>query len=149
MVTVRRAGRGDAEAIVELALAAFDGYVAPIGRRPAPMDSDYHRAVDHDIVWVAEDAGHHVIGYVVIEVRDNHVHVDSLAVSPHTQGSGIGGMLIDLAETEARNRGLAEVRLCTNEMMTENLIFYPRRGFEETHRGEEDGFRRVYFSKRL
>jgi len=68
---------------------------------------------------------------------------------PPTQGSGIGTMLVDRAETEARNRGLAEVRLCTNEMMTETLAFYPRRGFVETHRGEEDGFRRVYFSKRL
>jgi hypothetical protein len=56
VVTVRRARPGDIEAIAELALAAFDGYVTRIGRRPAPMDSDYGRAVDDDIVWVAEDS---------------------------------------------------------------------------------------------
>jgi len=31
--------------------------------------------------------------------------------------------------------------------MVENLAFYPRRGFQETHRKTEDGYRRVYFIK--
>jgi hypothetical protein len=33
--------------------------------------------------------------------------------------------------------------------MTENLAYYPRRGFVEIGRRVEDGFRRVYFSKQL
>jgi hypothetical protein len=33
--------------------------------------------------------------------------------------------------------------------MTENLAYYPRRGYVETHRTVADGFSRVYFSKRL
>jgi hypothetical protein len=32
--------------------------------------------------------------------------------------------------------------------MTENLTYYPRHGYTETHRAEQDGFRRVFFSKR-
>jgi hypothetical protein len=39
------------------------------------------------------------------------------------------------------------VRLCTNEAMTENLEFYPRRGFRETGRGVQDGYHRVFFAK--
>jgi hypothetical protein len=33
--------------------------------------------------------------------------------------------------------------------MTENLDYYPRRGYHETHRAEEDGFRRVFFRKAI
>jgi len=47
----------------------------------------------------------------------------------------------------ARRHGLSQVRLYTNEAMTENLAYYPRRGYAETHRAEQGGFRRVFFSK--
>jgi hypothetical protein len=33
--------------------------------------------------------------------------------------------------------------------MTENLVYYPKHGYAETHRAEQDGFRRVFFRKRL
>lgn len=47
----------------------------------------------------------------------------------------------------ARAAGLSQIRLYTNEAMTENLAYYPRHGYRETHRGIEDGYRRVYFTK--
>jgi hypothetical protein len=31
--------------------------------------------------------------------------------------------------------------------MTENLACYPRHGYAETHRAEQDGFNRVFFRK--
>lgn len=31
--------------------------------------------------------------------------------------------------------------------MTENLDFYTKRGFEETHRAIDDAYRRVYFRR--
>jgi hypothetical protein len=33
--------------------------------------------------------------------------------------------------------------------MTENLAYYPRHGYIETHRAEDGGYSRVYFSKHL
>jgi hypothetical protein len=33
--------------------------------------------------------------------------------------------------------------------MTENLAYYPRHAYIETHRAEQDGFRRVFFRKPL
>jgi GNAT superfamily N-acetyltransferase len=68
---------------------------------------------------------------------------------PAAQGRGIGARLLDLAEDRARGLGLPEIRLYTNEAMTENLAYYPRHGYTETHRAEEDGFRRVYFRRSL
>jgi hypothetical protein len=52
-----------------------------------------------------------------------------------------------LAEDRARSLGLGEIRLHTDEAMTENLSYYPRRGYAETHRAGQDGFRRVFFRK--
>ena len=33
--------------------------------------------------------------------------------------------------------------------MTSNTDYYLRRGFVETHRAVENGYRRIYFSRRL
>jgi hypothetical protein len=48
-----------------------------------------------------------------------------------------------------RREGLSEIRLYTNEAMTENLAYYPRNGYTETQRAQQDGFSRVYFRKCL
>ena len=74
---------------------------------------------------------------------------DVVAVSPARQGGGHGRRLLARAEQDAHDAGLPEIRLCTNEAMTENLTLYPRRGFHETRRGIEDGYHRVFFAKRL
>ncbi|WP_229837150.1 hypothetical protein, partial [Dactylosporangium sucinum] len=39
------------------------------------------------------------------------------------------------------------MRLYTNEAMTEDLAYYSRRRYVETHRAEQDGLRRVFFRK--
>jgi len=70
-------------------------------------------------------------------------------VRPSRQGRGAGSRLLALAEDEARRLRLSEIRLYTNEAMTENLAYYPRHGYAETHRAEQDGFRRVFFRKHL
>jgi ribosomal protein S18 acetylase RimI-like enzyme len=72
-----------------------------------------------------------------------------VAVDPADRGGGVGARLLALAEEQARSLGLAEIRLYTNAAMTENLACYPRHGYAETGRGEQDGFQRVFFSKRL
>jgi len=56
---------------------------------------------------------------------------------------------MDFAETEAARGGFASLFLYTNVLMTENLEYYPRLGFEKTRRISVDGFERVYFEKRL
>jgi ribosomal protein S18 acetylase RimI-like enzyme len=90
-----------------------------------------------------------MLGALVTEVHADHLLLETVAVAPGAQGSGYGRMLLDRAEDDAAELGLPEIRLYTNEAMTENLTFYPRHGYRETGRGTEDGFRRVYFSKML
>jgi ribosomal protein S18 acetylase RimI-like enzyme len=147
-VTVRRAGPADVPALYLVVHEAYLLYVPRIGRMPAPMTADYSAAVRSSQAWVAEAAGQ-IVGLIVLIASQGHLLIENIAVLPSAQRRGIGSRLLALAEDEARAQGLGEIRLYTNEGMTENLAYYPRHGYLETHRAEEDGFRRVYFSKRL
>jgi N-acetylglutamate synthase-like GNAT family acetyltransferase len=145
---VRAAVAADAPAVTNLVAAAYQVYLPRIGRRPAPMDADYSELIGRGAVWVAA-AADEIVGVLVLEFESDHVLLENVAVSPGAQGSGVGGLLIDTAEQQARERGLPEVRLYTNAGMTENLAYYPRRGYTETGRGEHEGFSRVFFAKRV
>jgi ribosomal protein S18 acetylase RimI-like enzyme len=99
-------------------------------------------------VWVAQREDE-LVGLLVLVDRPDHVLLENVAVIPSAQGSGVGARLLAHAEAHAAAAGCAEVRLYTNVAMTENLAYYPRHGYVETHRGVQDGFHRVYFSKSL
>lgn len=135
-------------AIERIVHAAFDKYVARIGRQPAPMAVDYRAAVASLRVWVI-DADDEIAGVVVNHVHDDHLLLDTVAVAPSAQGHGYGALLLARAEDDARELGLPEVRLLTNQAMTENQTFYPRQGYVETARGHQDGYDRVFYVKNV
>lgn len=145
-VTIRLANQGDVDVLCAIAAAAYQPYVARIGRPPAPMTADYDQAVRSGHTWVAEREGQ-ISGFVVLVAQPGYLLVHNLAVRPADQGRGIGGRLLALAEQHARDLGLTETRLYTNAAMTENLAYYPRRGYIETRRADQDGFHRVFFRK--
>jgi len=139
----------DIEAIEICAIAAYGKYVERIGREPAPMISDFETLVERGVVYVATNNAGQLTGFVVFYPRGDHMHLENIAVSPDYQGLGVGKMLIEFCEHEARARGLAAVELYTNEKMTENLMLYPKAGFVEIDRRSENGFSRVFFRKSL
>jgi GNAT superfamily N-acetyltransferase len=148
MLALRPAVPADVDVIRAVAVAAYEGYVSRIGQMPAPMIADYDRSVRDGNVWSVVE-GTEVAGFTVLIVAQDHLLLENVAVLPSKQGRGIGTLLLDLAEQQARLHGLREVRLYTNEAMTENLAYYPSRGYVETHRAQQDGFNRVYFHKAL
>lgn len=148
MLTVRPARQSDSAALTAVAAEAYRPYVPRIGREPAPMTADYAQAVRSGLTWVAEADGD-IVGLLVLVARPDHLLLENVAVLPSAQRRGVGARLLALAEDQARARGLDEIRLYTNEAMTENLAYYARHGYAETHRAEQDGFRRVFFAKRL
>ncbi|GLY95066.1 GNAT family N-acetyltransferase [Actinoplanes sp. NBRC 103695] len=147
-VRVREAEAGDAEAVLGVVRGAFAKYVPRIGREPWPMGVDYGVPIGLGFCRVAEDGGR-IVGVVVLEPADGYLHLDVIAVAAGAQGRGVGGLLMERAEREAVAGGYGEIRLFTNEAMTENLGYYERRGYRETHRTLDDGFRRVFFTKSL
>jgi N-acetylglutamate synthase-like GNAT family acetyltransferase len=144
--TARRATTADVAAIERLVGDAFGHYVERIGRPPAPMTHDYRGLVDTARVWVI-DGAEGVAGVLVTMPQEDHLLLDTVAVSPHAQGGGYGAALLTRAELDAAELGLPEVRLYTNLAMTENLTFYPRHGYRETGRGRADGYERVFYAK--
>jgi ribosomal protein S18 acetylase RimI-like enzyme len=131
-----------------LAQSAYALYVPRIGLRPAPMDADYAALVDRGQVTVAEVDGE-LAGALVLIPAPDHLLVENVVVSPAYQGLGVGGKLMRLAEERARAAGIGELQLYTHRLMTENLAWYARLGYEETGRETQDGFDRVFFRKRL
>jgi N-acetylglutamate synthase-like GNAT family acetyltransferase len=144
--SIRRATAADLTDIRRLMTDAYTKYIERIGRPPAPMTADYAAALEHSRVWVLE-SGDAIVGALVTQDRGDHLLLETIAVASSAQGKGYGRLLLERAELDAAELGLSEVRLYTNEAMTENLTFYPRHDYRETGRALQDGFRRVYFSK--
>jgi len=147
VVRLRSATPSDVPAIAGLVEAAFTRYIPRIGHPPAPMDADHAGAVARGEVLVLDDDGGALVGVVELVAAPDHLLVDIVAVAPGRQGEGHGRALLAAAEERAAQLGVPELRLYTNEAMTENLALYPRLGWTETGRAEERGFRRVFFAK--
>ena len=109
---------------------------------------DYGAAILAGEAWVLVE-GDDAAGVLVMRPKEDHLFVETVAVRTGWQGKGLGRMLMAFAEQEARDRGLQEIRLYTNEKMTENLPFYRGLGYEETGRGLDEGYRRVFMKKGL
>lgn len=112
------------------------------------MTADYPAAARGGQTWVAVVDGE-VTGFIILIFRPGYLLLENVAVLPAAQGRGIGARLLALAEDHARTLHVPEIRLYTNAAMTENLAYYPRHGYTETHQAHQDGFRRVFFRKRV
>jgi GNAT superfamily N-acetyltransferase len=148
-VRIRPAHPEDTPAVAALVERAFTMYIARIGRRPAPMDADHAAQVAAGHVFLAEDpATGRPLGCIVLMAEPDHLLVDTVAVDPDAQGHGLGRGLLAFAEDRARGLLLAEIRLYTHALMTENRSMYAHLGYEETDEYVGEGFRRVGFRKR-
>ncbi len=148
MATIRLATARDYDAVVQIVNAAYEKYIARIGRKPMPMLADYAELIARETVHVLEhDAA--VCGLVVLYCEDAHVLLENIAVAPNAQGKGIGKRLMQFVEEFTRAQGRNEIRLYTHEKMVENIEIYKHLGYVETERRQENGFRRVFMAKQL
>lgn len=150
--TVRRAEAADVSAVKAVTDAAYRHYIDRIGVVPAPMEADHGAEVAAGKVYVVEaerGGAPAVIGLVVIEPREDHLFLDSIAVHPDAHGQGVGRRLLAFVDEHARVLGLPEVRLYTNAMMWENQELYPRYGYEVVERRTDGLYDRIHYRKRL
>lgn len=146
---IRRAAPQDREAVEDIVHAAYAMYVERIGKPPGPMLDDYAALIAQGAVSVFEDTDGTIAAILVLLPKADHLLLDNIAVRPDRQGRGLGRRLIEFSESEARRLGYSELRLYTHQKMTENIGLYLRLGFEETGRGHEAGYDRVFMTKRL
>jgi len=147
LTLIRTANRDDVVRLSAIARAAYRSYVPRIGKEPAPMLADFNSLIGEGKVWVLDVPP--VNGFIVMYAKGQALQIENVAVEPSQHGNGFGGALLEFAQAEAERRKLHELTLYTNVHMTENLSFYPALGYRETGRRFEEGFDRVYFSKRL
>lgn len=142
---IRPAEPADLDAVIACVRAAYTPYVERLGKLPAPLQTDHAHLITDGKVHVA--VRDRVTGVIVFYPRGDHVHVETVAVVPEARGKGLGRLLLRHAEKTATTLGLEAIELYTNVLMIENISYYRSLGFAEIHRGEEDGFHRVYFRK--
>ena len=145
---IRAATAADVPAIAEIVDQAYRHYIARIGKLPGPMLDDYVARVSEGAVWVLEE-GAVMAAIIVLLPAPNYLLLDNIAVSPTRQGLGFGRRLLAFAEDEALRRGYREIRLYTHETMVENQRLYAAIGYEETGRGSEAGYNRIFMRERL
>ena len=121
--------------MVVLTRDAYTPYVALLGYPPLPMTEDYAARIRAGEVWLLERADA-LAGLLVLERHPDHAMIYSVAVAPAHHGEGFGSVLLDVAEAQARDWGVTEIRLYTNAKMLRNQAIYAARGYQETGRRE-------------
>ena len=145
---IRAAIASDVSVIEQIVEQAYRQYIPRLGKPPGPMLDDYSARVSEGVVWVIEE-GSAIAGIIVLLPKPEYLLLDNIAVAPARQGSGMGRRLLTFAEAEAVRRGYREIRLYMHQTMTENQHLYTAIGYEETGRGTEAGYERVFMRKRL
>jgi ribosomal protein S18 acetylase RimI-like enzyme len=145
---IRRAVAGDADGVAACVQAAYQMYLARMPQPPGPMLQDYAQVIAAHRVWLLLIGGQ-IVGVLVLMERDGHLLLDNIAVHPAHHGQGLGSRLLGLADREAARLGYGELRLYTHVTMTENVALYRAKGWAVTGQGMEDGYERIFMSKRL
>jgi len=126
--TLRRASLADLAAVEAVQQVAYARNRVLLGVEPVPLLWDYLRVFRAREVWVLDgEAG--LDGVLVLELRDDDLLTDSIAVSPMAQGGGVGNLLLAAGEVRARALGRLTVRLYTGEPLAANIHWYRRKGY--------------------
>lgn len=147
-IIVRSATLGDVPAVTACVCEAYVHYIERIGKRPGPMLEDFNETIASSQVHVAEALGQ-IVGVAVFMETNEGYYLDNIAVRPSAKGTGVGRMLLELAEAEAKRHGYDSIYLATHELMHENRALYARIGYEEFDHRVVNGYPRVYLCKQL
>ena len=147
-IKLRRAVQSDVPAIRDLTFAAYDKWIAVLGRTPMPMLADYDVAVrEHaiDLLYQAED----LAALIETKCEADHLLIVNVAVFPAFQKRGFGRWMLSYAEQLAASVGLKELRLYTSNLYTANIALYMRLGYAIDREEPFKGNFIVYMSKRI
>jgi ribosomal protein S18 acetylase RimI-like enzyme len=133
-VTVRPAQRDEAKLVQTLSAEAYvPAYLPVIGDIPKPAQEDYSERIARGEVFLLQ-RGETLIGVLVLEMRDDHALIYSVAVKPAEQRKGHARSLLAFAERQALEKGRREIRLYTNPRMLANIRLYRSCGYSEIGR---------------
>jgi len=133
-LSVRLAGPGDETTVTRLLLEAFEPYrheYTAGGFADTTASADVVRErFEIGKVWLAFD-GDQAVGTVTAlpaEVGEG-VYIRSMAVTPKAQGRGVGQLLLETIEKDARERGEKRLHLYTTFVLPAAQPLYEKNGF--------------------
>ncbi len=127
-IQIRRARAHEMDAVRALTRAAYQPWVAKLGREPLPMTADYDAAfLDHRFDVIDADAG--LAALIQTQPRGDSLRIENIAVARAFQGQGYGRALLDFARDLAMREGKTSLTLYTNKLMAKNIAIYEARGF--------------------
>lgn len=147
---IRVATVDDLAAIViclDLAFASFNGNEFEDSEDVQLPDDLKSQIIEGSIRLICDET--QVLGYISFWPAADQMFVDTLAVLPKHRRQGLGSKLLAFADIETLRLGLKAVTLFTKARMTGNLQFYQSRGYRETGRCDDDGFCRVFYTKKF
>ncbi len=147
MIEIRRIDKDfkQFEELLALILSAFsymDGVIdPPSSAHRLTLDNLAQKAKD-EIAFVALD-GDDLAGCIFCRPEASCLYIGKLAVSPSSQGKGVGFALLQKAEELAGTLGLATLRLETRIELTGNHRRFSAWGFSKTAENSHPGYTRV------
>lgn len=145
---LRKATLADVETVTQLTHAAYEKYIERMGRKPRPMLADYAELIAKDLTWLVLQNDAPIGALVLLEEADAML-IYSIAIAPSHQRKGLGRMLLRFAEQQAQLKGYEKIKLYTNERMDDNVDYYKRFGYIETHREPYGETIVVYMAKQV
>lgn len=117
------------------ALATQLGYPST----PDEIQRRFERIAGNDLhaVFVAESKADQAVGWIHVFVcqlmeSNTYAEIGGLIVDERCRGSGIGQLLLEQAETWARAKACASIRLRSNIIRRDAQEFYLKRGYSIT-----------------
>lgn len=99
--------------------------------------ADFVACAQHDLLWVAADAGDGPVGFAFVEIVGGLPHLDELDVHPDHGRRGIGAQLVHAVLDWARSVDFPAVTLTTFRDVPWNRPFYERLGFVVVDEAEQ------------
>ena len=130
---IRLASFDDVGVLTSLVDAAYTPWIETVGRRPRPMDDDYHARCKDGQAWLAKQDGD-LVGALVMEDMPGYLFLHNIAVAPASQHCGLGRAMMKFVEDQGRRKGYDQVRLTTSEVMIRNVALCTGLGYVVTHR---------------
>ena len=128
-LAVRRPTPDDLDGVVELGNAYERVFVGAETFTPEDIADEWKRIdLDQD-AWLVVAPGDRLAGYAVLEERGGGGFQSDGYVHPELLGRGVGGMLVDLAEARAVERGASSIHNATLGQDAAALRLLGERGY--------------------
>jgi N-acetylglutamate synthase-like GNAT family acetyltransferase len=128
---IRQADLTDVEKITVLINAAFrlaEGFFVDQDR----IDTAEVRSLFDTGAFLVTESAETLTGCVYIEARGERTYLGLLSVDPSSQQGGLGSLLVNAAEDEARKLGSQFMDINIVNLREELPFFYRKRGYFET-----------------